>query len=250
MRSRIGRLLTLCRAHHSALPGWTRTFYRRQGERVSGTTRGCLGECSALDLRSVATQRISKGIVKDPRLKEPSKNNAGQRWGTEKPTLVSQTMRAACCSKTPYFLAQNCVRYHTVFAVFPSTSGLLETASGACHVQRRFGAQPLQDNNPREGRAEVRRTPCPFTSGYAGRSGRNPSPDGFPSPKLLTSGWRNLKQPKGSLFDTQPRRGRYALILTPVTGFCFSLRVLPLQQVNIDSIPIMDRGGQTCVLES
>jgi hypothetical protein len=38
---------------------------------------------------------------------------------------------------------------------------------GACHVQRRFCAQPLQDNNPREGRSEVRRTRCPFESGYA-----------------------------------------------------------------------------------
>src|SRR3984957_20849645 len=98
--------------------------------------------------------------VKDPRLKEPSKNNAGQRWGNGKAHLVSQTMRAGCCSQTPYFLAHNCVRYHTVSTVFHSTLGLLETTWGACHVQRRFGAQPLQDNNPREGRPEVRRTPC------------------------------------------------------------------------------------------
>jgi hypothetical protein len=69
-----------------------------------------LSVSSALHAESICSQPHAGGeqvVERDPRFKEPSKNDAGQRWG--RTVLNIRSNRGGC------------VRYHTVFAVFPST---------------------------------------------------------------------------------------------------------------------------------
>jgi len=189
---------------HTVGPVWRPRHLDGTEERLlAACYRRSLEVAEGLGLKSVAFPAISTGVYGFPKelaakiavaeaasfIERPASQGAIQE---QRGSATGRTLLSIRSNRAAVFDTVQC----SLYSLQPEAYWKL--AFGACHVQRRFGAQPLQDNNSREGRPEVRRTPCPFTSGHAGRSGRNPSPDGFPSQELLTSGRRipsRLKAP-------------------------------------------------------